>query len=33
MSDYKTPFQKESLSAIASSLFRQYAPVRVRHDR
>lgn len=33
MSEFKTPYQKESLAAVLRSVFRQYAPVRVRTDR
>ncbi len=32
MSDFKTPYQQESVAAVLSSLWRQYAPVRIRND-
>jgi hypothetical protein len=30
MSDYKTPYQKESVRDLVRSLWRSYAPARIR---
>ena len=33
MSEFNTPYQKDSILAVVRSMFRAYAPARVRSDK